>query len=161
MKKIIVLLATTAFSFSALAQIQVQVKESDLPAEFKREPSYIQNRICGELMASLARMSAGLYAANPNKPKLREAAITTGTRAMVFVKANAPLTDEERVRARKVAEQIEKSGSAKSPVVLAYAFCEQRAKRWLDEGVVTPEDYRVTEIEVRKALEASEKPKKP
>ncbi len=161
MKKILVLLATTAFSFSALAQLQVQVKESDLPSEFKSEPPYIQNRICGELMASLARMSAGLYSANPNKPKLREAAITTGTRAMVFVKANAALTDEERARARKVAEQIEKSGSAKSPVVLAYAFCEQRAKRWLDEGVVTPEDYRVTEIEVRKALEASEKPKKP
>lgn len=161
MKKLLTLLATLALSSAVLAQSTGLVKEADLPAGFKNEPPYIQNRICAELMAGIARMSAGLYAANPGKPKLREAAITTGTRAMVFVKANAALTDEERARAKKVAEQIEKSGSANTPVILAYAFCEQRAKRWLDEGVVTPEDYRVTEIEVRKALEASEKPKKP
>lgn len=128
------------------------VKEADLPDVFKREPPYIQNRICGELMASMARMSADLYSAT-GSPGVREAAVMAGTRAMVFVKANASLSDEERSRAKHIADQIEQSATPGQPAIKPFQFCEERVQRWLKEGVVTATDAQVTEKEVRAAID--------
>jgi hypothetical protein len=130
------------------------VKESDLPDVLKKEPPFIQNQVCGELMASMARMSADLYAAT-EAPKMREAAIMAGTRAMVFVKATATLTKDEGARAKRIADQIEQGATPKKPSLAPYLFCEARAARWLKEGVVTPADYQQTEAEVRRALDAA------
>lgn len=130
------------------------VKAPDIPNVLKKEPPYIQNQVCGELMASMARMSADLYAAS-GAPKMREAAIMAGTRAVVFVKANASVTKDEAVRAKRIADELEASATAKSPAMAALQFCETRAKRWLNEGIVTPTDYQVTETEVRAALDAA------
>ena len=137
------------------------VKDSDLPDVFKKEPAFVQNQVCGELMASMARLSADLYSAS-GAPKMRDAAIMAGTRAMVFVKATASLTKEESERAARIAAQIEQGASANKPALAPFQFCEARATRWLKEGVVTPADYQVTEAEVRLALDASlQKPAKP
>ena len=128
------------------------VKESDLPDAFKKEPPYIQNQICGELMASMSRLSVDLYAAS-GVPGMKTAAIMSGTRALVFIKATANLTKEEALRAKNIAEQLEKKTSADKPAIRSFQFCEERAKRWLAEGVVTPADFQVTEAEVRAALD--------
>lgn len=133
------------------------VKESDLPEVFKSEPPYIQNQVCGELMASMSRMSADLYAAT-GAPVMKNAAIMAGTRAMVFVKATATLTAEEGSRARRIAEQLEKTTSPRKPTVAPIMFCEERATRWLAEGVVTPADMQVTEAEVRAAFDHAVRP---
>lgn len=130
------------------------VKESDLPTEFTQEPPFVQNQVCGELMASMARMSVDLYSVE-KAPKVREAAITTGTRALVFMKATAALTDEESVRAKRVAQKIEQSASPATPVLAPFQFCEARIARWLKEGVVSAREYQQAESEVRAALDAA------
>lgn len=112
----------------------------------------MQNRICGELMASLARASADLYAGT-NEAIFRQAAILAGTRAMVFVKANAEMTAAEGEHAKRIAEDIEKEITPENPVLPAYQFCEARSQRWLEEGVVTQLDLDVTEQEVREQLD--------
>lgn len=133
------------------------VKESDLPDIFKKEPPYIQNQVCGELMASMSRLSADLYAAT-GAPAMKEAAVMAGTRAMVFIKATATLTKAEALRAKHIAEQLEKKASADKPAILPFMFCEARAKRWLAEGVVTPADFKATEADVRTALDQAVRP---
>ncbi|KVP17260.1 hypothetical protein WJ84_03235 [Burkholderia ubonensis] len=127
------------------------VKEADLPDIFKNEPPFVQNRICGELMARMARMSADLYTAS-SLPGVREAAVMAGTRAMMFVQANATLSKDEQERAERIADQLEKSATPGKPAVAPYQFCEERAQRWLKEGVVAPADVQRTEKEVREAL---------
>lgn len=141
-----VLLAT-----SALASASSAVKESDLPDLFRKESPYIQNRVCAELLASMSRMSADLYSAT-RKQALYDAAVMSGTRSMVFVKANAQLNNQERLRAKRIAGQIESSASPNSPVIVPYTYCEERFQRWVNEGVVTPKIVLETEREVRSAL---------
>lgn len=158
MKRIFPLLVALFAAAPALAAHSV--KESDLPDIFKKEPPFVQNQICGELMASMARMSADLFAAS-GQAAMKDAAVMAGTRAMVFIKANATLSADEGARAKRIAEQLERQASAANPVIGAYGFCEARAQRWLKEGVITPADYRMTEGEVRAALDSSVKPKAP
>lgn len=132
-------------------------KTIDTPADFKNEPPYVQNQVCGEMMANMARMSADLYAKTGLAP-MRDAAIMAGTRAMVFVRANASLTAEEGERAKRIADQLERSASADKPAIGALAFCEARATRWMQEGVVTPADVKLAEDSVRTALDQAVKP---
>ncbi|KVP96892.1 hypothetical protein WJ97_13790 [Burkholderia ubonensis] len=150
MKRILPFLVAMFATVPALAA--GPIKEADLPDVFKKEPPYMQNQICGELMARMARMSADLYTASAF-PGVREAAVMAGTRAMMFVKANAALSKEERERAERIADQLEKSATPGKPAVAPYQFCEERAQRWLKEGVVAPADVRLTEKEVRDALD--------
>lgn len=147
MKSFLVLLAA-ALSVPSLAF--AEVKEADLPNVFKNEPPYMQNQICGELMADMTRMSAALYKST-NRPAMQEAAIMAGTRAIVFVKANAALSADEKQRARKIADQLDKQ-SASKPSDRPVRFCEERVARWLKEGVITPADMKQTEAEVRKVV---------
>lgn len=157
MKRLLPFLAAlVAFPSFAAAPI----KEADLPDIFKKEPPYIQNQVCGELLASMSRMSVDLYKAT-NNPAMQNAAIMTGTRAIVFVKATATLTKEELAHAKDIAAQMERKANAKNPSINAMFFCEERMKRWIDEGIVTSADMQVTEAEVRKALTASPSAKRP
>lgn len=152
MKLVLPFLAVMMAAVPALAASPV--KEADLPDVFKKEPPYIQNRICGELMASMARMSADLYTAS-GSAGVREAAVMAGTRAMVFVKANASLSEDERSRAKRIADQLEQSATPGQPAIKPFQFCEERVQRWLKEGVVTAADVQLTEKEVREALDKS------
>jgi hypothetical protein len=128
------------------------VDEARLPAIFRKEPPYMQNRICGELMVSMARMSASLYE-DSGITGAREAAVTVATRGMTFVMANASLTEEEKARAKSIADELEKEATPTNPTILAYKFCEERAERWVTEGVVTPAEVKATEQKVRAALD--------
>lgn len=161
MKSLLTVLLALLVSVPAMAAAPDQplVKESELPANFKAEPPYIQNRICGELLASMYRMSVNLWQVS-GRPKVKDAALLTGTRAMVFVKANADISKEEAARAKAVADSIEHSATPDSPAIKPYLYCEQRIQRWMKEGVVTPDDYLATEREVRAALELESGPKK-
>ena len=152
MKRILTALAAMSVASSALAA--GPVKESDLPDVFKNEAPYVQNRICGELMVGMARMSADLYSFS-RTPGLRDATVMTGTRALVFVRANAALTDEESARAKSIAAQLESQAPKGKPASGTVAFCEERAKRWIKEGVMTPDEVKKTEIDVRAALDAA------
>lgn len=128
------------------------VKVAELPAIFKNEPAYIQNQICGELMASMTRLSADLYEAT-GQASSREAAILTGMRGVLFVKATASLSDDERTRARNVAEKLENGGSMKQPTILPFRYCEERIQRWVKEGVVTKADVAWAEKETRAVVD--------
>lgn len=152
-KAILLLSLLAASVFAAPAELAL-VKEGELPTVFRNEPPFIQNRICGELMASMARMSKDLFVATA-RPAVKDAAILAGARAMLFVKANAALTAEERTRAKRIADQIENSATPAAPAIKPFIFCEQRAQRWIQEGVVTPEDYRELEKEVRVVVDKS------
>lgn len=154
MKRILPLLAALV---AAPVLAAPPVRESDLPGAFKNEPPYVQNQVCGELMASMSRLSADLYAAT-GTPGTKTAAIMSGTRALIFIKATANLTKEEALRAKRIAEQLEQKASVDKPAILTMVFCEERAKRWLAEGVVTPADFQVTEKDVRTALDQAVKP---
>lgn len=142
---------------AATASAAPAVKLSELPPEFRKAPPYLQNQVCAELMASMYRLSMDLYRASGREP-VKETAILVGTRAMVFVKATASLSDEEKAQAKRIAEAIERQPSDAAPAMKAFFFCEQRAQRWLAEGVVTPTDYQVTEQEVRRAVAPAPKP---
>lgn len=160
MKKLITLLMALWIAAPAMAAPeQPLVKESELPAAFRAEPPFIQNRICGELMASMYRMSVNLWQMS-GKPKVRDAALLTGTRAMVFVKANANITTEEAARAKAIADKLEQSASPDAPAIKPYLYCEQRVQRWIKEGVVSSADYLATEREVKAALDLEPAPKK-
>ena len=152
MKRIFPALAAMVCATSALAA--GPVKDSTLPDVFTSEPPYVQNRICGELMAGMSRMSADLYSF-ARTPGLRDAAVMAGTRAMVFIRANADLTADETARAKRIAEQLESQAPKGKPAAGTVSFCEERAKRWLKEGVVTQESFKRTETEVRAALDAA------
>lgn len=130
------------------------VKLSELPKAFRKAPPYIQNQVCAELMASMYRLSLDLYRAS-GQEKVKETAALVGTRSMVFVKANADLAEAEKAQAKRIAEAIEQQPSNAAPAMKPFFFCEQRAQRWLAEGVVTQTDYAVTEQEVRQAIAAS------
>ncbi len=136
------------------------VTEAELPAEFRRAAPFIQNQVCGELMMSMTRVSKNLFEQTGNT-KVKEAAVLTGTRAMVFAKANAALTPAERDQARDLARRLEQGVSEQAPSIKPFIYCEQRAQRWLKEGVVTDADYRLAEQDVRRSLdELSAKPKR-
>lgn len=154
-----ILLAVMVAPAMAAAPTQPLVKESELPAAFRAEPPFIQNRICGELMGSMYRMSVNLWQLS-GRPKVRDAALLTGTRAMVFVKANASITKEEAARAKSIAEKLEQSASHDAPAIKPYLYCEQRVQRWIQEGVVSSADYLATEREVKATLDLEPAPKK-
>jgi hypothetical protein len=157
MKRILSILAATLAP--ALAVAAAPVKEADLPPIFKNEPAYVQNRICGELLAVTARMSANLYAAS-RAPGVREAAVMEGTRAVLFIDGTATLTDEEEARAKRIAAQLEPTASSAKPIMTPYVFCEERAQRWQKEGVVAPEAVKAAEADVRAALDRAVAPAK-
>jgi hypothetical protein len=136
------------------------VKDADLPDIFKKEPPFIQNQVCGELMAGIARMSANLYLASGNAP-MKDAAIMSGTRALLFMKATATLSADEQARAKRIALNIESTRSPTNPAMTPLRFCEDRAKRWMRDGVVTEGDVKLTESEVRAAINTLKPLKKP
>ncbi len=140
------------------APAMASVTEAELPAEFRRAEPFIQNQVCGELMMSMTRISKELFDRTGNA-QVKEAAVLTGTRAMVFSRANATLTPAELNQARNLARKLEQGVSEQAPTIKPFIYCEQRAQRWLKEGVVTAADYRATEQEVRRSLD--EPPAKP
>jgi len=160
MKRILPALLVLVAAAAAPAMANAgSIKTADLPDIFKNEPPYIQNQVCGELLAGMASLTADLYAA-AGLPAVKEAAIMAGTRAMVLVKANAALTDAEQARAKGIAEQLERNASASKPVITPYQFCEERVQRWLTEGVVTPADFKAIEADVRAAIDKATRPAK-
>lgn len=160
MKRSFFLLAGLALTYQALAQVPPSsaavppVKLSELPSEFRKAPPYIQNQVCAELMASMYRLSLDLYRGS-GQAKVKDAALLVGTRAMLFVKANASLDENEKSQAKRIAERIEGGAAEATPAMKPFFFCEQRVQRWLSEGVVTLTDYQTTEQEVREAIAAS------
>ncbi len=150
MKRILFLVVATLASASALAANPVS--DANPPDAFRKEPPYMQNQICAELLVGMARMSIGLYAES-GFIGAREAAVVVGTRAMTFEKANASMTDDEKKHAKDVAESIEKDVTPKTPGTENYQFCEARAQRWQKEGVVSTDDVKANEAAVRQALD--------
>jgi hypothetical protein len=152
-----IFLSVLAALVTAPALAAGPAKAGAVPDIFNNEPPYIQNQVCGELLAGMARMTADLYGAT-GQPAMKTAAVMAGTRAMVFIKANATLTADEQAKAKRIAQHLEQKANAKNPAVEPYGYCEARIQRWLKEGVVTLEDVRLTEVEVRTALDRSVKP---
>jgi len=150
MKRPLSLLFVTLASSSVLAASAVP--ESSLPDIFRKEPPYMQNRVCGELMVNMARMSLDLYT-HSGIVGAREAAAVVGTRGMMFEAANAAMTDKEIARAQHIANRLERLATPQTPEILPYKFCEERAERWIKEGVVSAADFKSTEAGVRAALD--------
>jgi hypothetical protein len=152
MKRILPFFVAMLATAPALAAGPVSVTDANVPAVFSKEPAYMQNQICAELLVGMARMSIGLYI-QTGVVGAKEAAVVVGTRALTFQKANASMSDDEKKRAKDLAEQIEKNVTPENPGTVSYQFCEARAQRWMKEGVVSADEVRENEAAVRAALD--------
>jgi hypothetical protein len=152
MKRILPLVVAMLASASALAASPVS--DANVPAAFSKEPAYMQNQICAELLVGMTRMSIGLYI-QTGVVGAKEAAVVVGTRALTFQKANASMSDDEKKHAKDLAEQIEKNVTPTNPGTASYQFCEARAQRWMKEGVVSADEVKENEAAVRAALDTA------